>query len=270
MSGFPVGIQMFSVREELSSDFEGTIKSIAEMGYDGVEFPGLFGHTCAEIRDVCRKYGLDPVSTHSTFNELIGDPEGVVKDIASIGSRYIVITYLTEEYRPGGSRYQEVLDGIPVIGKTCAKYGIELLYHNHDFEFVKLDGEYLLDRLYKDIPAEFLKTQLDTCWINVGGEDPSFYIRKYKGRSPLIHLKDFVMPGKAPENCYERNKDVASVEAFQLRPVGFGVQNVEEIIRASRDAGSRWLIVEQDSPTPGLTSLECAKMSIDFLKQINV
>lgn len=276
MSRFPVGIQLYSVRDDLAADFEGTIKAVAEMGYEGVEFAGLYGHSPEEVKAICKKYGLDPVSTHVPFTDMVVDPEGVVKEYAAIGVKYIVIPYLTEEFRPGQERFKEVIEGAKIIGDVCRKYGIELLYHNHDFEFVKIDGEYALDILYKEVPADLLKTELDTCWVNVGGEDPSAYLRKYAGRSPVVHLKDFVMPGKKPEKMYaligideQQQKDTAEAEAFGFRPVGYGVQNVEELIKASHDAGSKWLIVEQDMPALGKSALECAKMSIDYLKKVN-
>lgn len=78
-----------------------------------------------------------------------------------------------------------------------------LLYHNHDFEFTKVDGAYALDRMYADIPAALLQTELDTCWVNVAGESPVAYLNKYAGRAPVVHLKDFVMPGKKPAHMYE-------------------------------------------------------------------
>ena len=276
MSRFPVGIQLYSVRDDLEADFEGTLKAVAEMGYEGVEFAGLYGHSVEEAKALCDKYNLDPVSTHIPFTDMIADPEGVIGEYAKLGVKYVVIPYLTEEFRPGRERFREVIEGAKVIGDVCKKYGIELLYHNHDFEFVKIDGEYALDILYREVPAALLKTELDTCWVNVGGEDPSAYIRKYSGRSPVVHLKDFVMPGKKPEKMYaligideQKQGDTEEAEAFGFRPVGYGVQNIEEIIKASRVAGSKWLIVEQDMPALGKSAMECARMSIDFLKRVN-
>ena len=92
--------------------------------------------------------------------------------------------YLTEEYRPGTPGFQKTLDGARLLGETAKKLGMTLLYHNHDFEFVKIGGKYALDVLYDTVPADLLQTELDTCWVNVGGEDPSAYVRKYAGRAP--------------------------------------------------------------------------------------
>ncbi len=263
---------MFSVRDELSADFEGTVKAVAGMGYDGVEFAGLYGRSPAEAKAVCDRYGLKIASIHSSLEELSADPEGVVKSIAESGADNVVITYLPEDFRAGHRRFGEVIEGAKGIGGICARYGMNLLYHNHDFDFEKVDGEYGLDILYREVPESFLKTELDTCWIDYVGVDPSEYIRKYAGRAPVIHLKDYVMPGKKSEKAGQ-NTGVDGVEfdkvkGFEFRPVGYGVQDVERIIEASRFAGTKWLVVEQDSPGLGRTAFECAEMSIKYLKKL--
>ena len=267
---FPIALQLYTVRGSLSSDFEGTLKKVKEMGYDGVEFAGLFGKTAAEVKEMCRSIGLIPVSAHVSFTDMIGDPS-ILKNYAEIGCEYVVIPYLTEEYRPGKEKFREVIEGAKILGEKANALGLKLAYHNHDFEFEKIDGEYALDILYKEVPASLLQTQLDTCWVNVGGENPAGYIRKYAGRASMIHLKDFV--GRKSENMYaligideDQKKDTAG--EFEFRPVGSGVQNFPEILRAAEEAGTQWVIVEQDKPCGDLTPLACAKASIDYLKAL--
>ena len=127
-----------------------------------------------------------------------------------------------------------------------------------------------LDILYESVPADLLQTELDTCWVNVGGENPSDYIMKYAGRSPLVHLKDFV--GSKSENMYELigidKKAEGSAEAFDFRPVGSGKQDFPSILAAAEKAGATWVAVEQDKPSLGLTSMECAEKSRVYLKSI--
>ena len=128
-----------------------------------------------------------------------------------------------------------------------------------------------LDRLYNDVSADLLLTQLDTCWVNVGGENPSNYIRKYNGRIEIIHLKDFV--GSKSENMYgligtEGEEKSAETAKFELRPVGYGVQDFPAILNASKEVGAKWVVVEQDNPSMGKTPIECAEMSINYLKKI--
>ena len=185
----PIGLQLYSVRNEMEKDFEGTLKKVAEMGYEGVEFAGLFDKSAAEIKELLAKYSLTAVSAHVPLAEMLEDMDKVIKTYSEIGCKYIAIPYVDEKYRPGTPDYPETLQKIAELGKKAAAAGLTLLYHNHDFEFVKIDGEYGLDVMYSTVPAEYLQTELDTCWVNVGGEEPAPYILKYKGRTPVIHLR---------------------------------------------------------------------------------
>ena len=147
---------------------------------------------------------------------------------------------------------------------------MQLLYHNHDFDFTIKDGEYALDILYRETTHDELQAELDTCWVHIGGEDPSKYIRKYAGRSPIVHLKDCV--GQKTEDMYEivgvNYKKPKRPSDFEFRPVGYGVLDFKEIIKASEAAGIKWLVVEQDQPSMGLSPMECAEKSREYLKSI--
>ena len=270
----PIALQLYSVRDDMKKDFKGTLTKVKEMGYQGVEFAGLFGHSPAEVKAMLDEIGLTPVSAHVAIDEILADIPKVISDYRAVGCRFIAIPWMAEERRPGNPLYQQTIEDIKAIGEEANKQGLTLLYHNHDFEFKKLNGEYLLDILYRDVPEDLLKTQIDTCWANVGGEDPAEYLRKYKGRSPVVHLKDFVMPGKKPAKLYEligvesEQTEDEQDKKFELRPVGYGVQDIPEILKASAEAGTEWVIIEQDHPSMNKTPMECVKMSIDFLKSL--
>jgi sugar phosphate isomerase/epimerase len=271
---FPIALQLYSVREDLANDFEGTLRKVKALGYEGVEFAGLYGYEPETIRKLLREIGLTPVSAHVPFDALMADPQGMVNDYAEIGCKYIAIPYLTPEYRPNAEKFSEVIEGAKVLGKAASERGLTLLYHNHDFEFEKINGEYALDVLYNSVPADLLQTQIDTCWVNVAGEDPAAYLQKYTGRSPVVHLKDFVMPGKQPEKMYELigiqdDQKGTEEEAFDFRPLGMGVQNFPNILQACKAAGTHWVVVEQDRPSMGKTAMECAEDSIKYLVSIN-
>ncbi|MBR5452497.1 MAG: sugar phosphate isomerase/epimerase [Clostridia bacterium] len=238
------------------------------MGYDGVEFAGLYGHEPQEIKAICDSIGLVPVSTHAPYNDLIKNPVGVISQYAQLGCKYIAVPYLSTDCRPGHANFKYVIEFIGILGKAAKEQGIQLLYHNHDFEFIKIDGKYALDIMYESIPADVLATELDTCWVNVGGEEPCAYLRKYAGRAPVIHLKDFW--GEKSDNKDESSGNAPQRPAnFEFRPLGQGLQNVPALLEAARDAGAEWLIVEQDSPSKNMTPMECIKASIDYLKGIN-
>ena len=269
----PVGLQLYSVREDMEKDFKGTLKKVKEMGYEGVEFAGLFDHSAQEVKEALEEAGLIPLSAHVPFLDMLADPEGTMKTYAAIGCSYIVIPYLNEEYRPGCDKFQEVIDGAHVLGETANKYGMTLLYHNHDFEFVKLDGKYALDILYDTIPANLLQTEIDTCWVNVAGEDPAAYVRKYTGRAPIVHLKDFFKSGNVTR-MYELigidDEENARKEngVFEFRPLGHGLQDISSLLKAAKDAHAKWVVVEQDQPSMEKSPMECVKMSIDYLNTL--
>lgn len=270
MTKLPIGVQLYSVRDDMEKDFEGTLKKVKEMGYDGVEFAGLFGRAPQDIKKLLDDLGLVAVCAHVPYAEMIADPEKTMSDYAAIGMKYIAIPYMTEEYRPNGPKFAEALESMKMLGKAAKAHGMTLIYHNHDFEFVMVDGKHGLDVMYDTVPADLLETELDTCWVNVAGENPAAYVTKYSGRAPIVHLKDFVMPGKKPEHLYaligiDDGAQKDDSEAFEFRPVGYGAQNMPEIIKAAEAAGTKWLVVEQDDPSMGKTPMECIEMSVKYL-----
>ena len=265
-----IALQLYSVRGDLEKDFFGTIRAVKEIGYSGVEFAGLYGHDPLEVKAFCEQIGITPLSAHVPFQDFLADMDGTVATYKALGVKYVAIPYLTEDLRPGQPGFRTVIDGMKVIGAKLKEAGIVQQYHNHDFEFVKLDGEYALDILYKEIGPDLLQTQLDTCWVNVGGEVPADYIRKYAGRTPTVHLKDFV--GSKSENMYgliglEGSEGKADDTRFQLRPVGSGKQDFPAIVAAADEGGAMWYIVEQDEPSMGLTPMECAAKSFGYLAE---
>ncbi|MBE5819030.1 MAG: sugar phosphate isomerase/epimerase [Clostridiales bacterium] len=273
-TNLPIAVQLYSVRDAMAADFEGTLKQIKEMGYDGVEFAGLFGKDPAYIKALCAELGLVPISAHVAYAEMMADIEGTMSAYETIGCKFIVIPYMTEEYRPDGAEFDKACEDMKILGKAAKDHGLTLLYHNHDFEFVKLGDEYGIDVMYNRVPACLLQTELDTCWVNVAGENPANFVLKYSGRAPVVHLKDFHMPAVKPEKMYaligiddgEAEEEKGEDDVFGFRPVGYGMQDVPAIIAASEKAGASWLVVEQDNPSMGKTPLECVKMSIEYLR----
>lgn len=268
---FPIALQLFSVRDDLAADFEGTLKKVKALGYDGVEFAGLFGKSAAEVKKLCEDNGLVAISAHIPFFDMIKNPE-IFNDYAEIGCKFVAIPHIGEEYYPGNEKFDEFMSAINMLGTKANELGMKLCYHNHDFEFAKIDGEYILDMFYRLIPAELLHTEIDTCWVNVGGENPAEYLRKYAGRSEVLHLKDFV--GGKTENMYvligiDDNEEKDTKGKFEYRPVGSGVQDFPAILAAAEESGVEWLVVEQDQPSLGKTPMECAEMSINYLKSLD-
>lgn len=271
----PVALQLYSVRSDMERDFEGTLRAVKEMGYDGVELVGLYGREPEAVRAAVEAAGLTPISAHVPYAEMAADPDGVMKAYAAAGCTYVAVPYLEEACRPGYDGFYDVIATVAKLGEAAGRAGITLLYHNHDFEFVKVEGQYGLDLLYQRVPASLLQTELDTCWVNVAGEDPAAYLGKYAGRAPVVHLKDFVLKGRKPAHMYdliglESERAPAEEEgSFAFRPLGHGMQDIPSILEAGKQAGARWFVVEQDEPSMGLSPLECARRSLETLDSLD-
>lgn len=268
---FSVAIQLYSLRDDMAQDVEKTLRLVKEYGYDGVEFAGLCGKTPEEMKSLLAEIGLVPLSAHISLYDLRDNAERVIDEYRRVGCKHLVVPGLAMEDRPGNEGFLSVVADLEKFGKMIADAGMTLSYHNHDFEFIRMpDGRYGFDYLYESTSPENLKMQQDVCWVKVAGESPEGYLEKYKNRCPLLHLKDFA--GQKSENMYnligidESKKEAPST--FEFRPVGSGVQDFPSIIDTAEKCGVEWLIVEQDEPSMGKTPLQCAEMSMNYLKTI--
>lgn len=265
----PVGLQLYSVRDYASKDLRGTLKKVKEMGYDYVEPAGLYGNSACDFKAALDEAGLVAICAHVPFAEMTGDIDKVIADYSCLGVKYIAIPYLGEEHRPGAKDFDSVLENIKKIGAKFAENGITLLYHNHDFEFIKMpNGQFGLDYMYDEVNASLLQTELDCCWVKVAGQDPAEYIKKYAGRCPVVHLKDFT--GEKTQNMYNLiglKESAKTTSAFEFRPVGYGKQDIPTILRAAIASGASYFVVEQDNPVEQ-TSLEAVEMSRKYLASL--
>lgn len=269
-----IGYQLYSAREECAKDLLGVMKQLKALGYDAVEFAGFYGHTAEEIKGMLAEAGLVAISDHVPYAAIVADMFGVIRDHLTIGCKYIAIPYLGDEDRPGQPGFAAVLRTINKFGKLCKAAGIQLLYHNHDFEFVTISGQFGLDFIYDVVGEEYLQTELDMCWVKYAGQNPAEYVKKYAGRCPVVHLKDYVGVKSGDKNPYALIGDESSEEkqdttAFEFRPVGYGCQNVPEVVESAIACGAKWFVVEQDQ-SPTRPPLEAAKMSIETLKKIGL
>ena len=271
MKQVPVGYQLYSAREDVAKDMGQVFGALKAMGYDGVEFAGFFGRSAEEIKQLLDSHGLIPVSSHVPLKSIEEDMFGTIAYHLAIGCKYIVVPYLEDASRPGTPGFARTLRVIGRFGRLCREAGIQLLYHNHDFEFVPVSGMYGLDFLYEAVDAETLKTELDVCWVKYAGEDPAVYLRKYAGRAPVVHLKDFVgQKGEGtPYGLIGQAKGADEKVAFEFRPFGHGCQDAKAVVEAGIDAGASWFVIEQDL-WYDRTPMEAAKMSIDTLFDLGI
>ena len=275
MKKFKIGLQLYSVREDMEKDMEKTLKAVKDMGYDYVEFAGYFGRTAEEVKAMLDKYGLTAVSVHQGYEVFLEDEKYNIDYLKTLGVKYCAIPWMGVEKHAGNEVFPQTVTDITKVAKALKENGIQMLYHNHDFEFKKYQDKFLLDWLYDSIPADLLQTEIDTCWVKYSGNDPVEYMKKYKGRADVLHLKDFVCKAFGGGPVYAlidnegKENDAPSQEdnGFEFRPVGQGLQDFESIIKAAEEIGIEYLIVEQDS-WPTATALESAKQSREYLKTL--
>ena len=277
----PIGVQLYTVRTELEKDFYGTLKKVRDLGYAGVEFYGeYYGHTPVEVKTMCTELGLIPFSNHVPFQQMMDDLDKVIADNTVLGVQYIAFPYMDEASRPGVNpeQFKATVAKIGEVGAKVKKAGIQLLYHNHDFEFVKLpDGTVGHDYIFSSNDKSNLQVELDVCWADYSGFKPADVIAKYAGRIPIIHVKDYYLEGKlskAPYALIGTSNDNSMKDAggwFEYRPLGEGQVDIPALIKAAIASGSQWLCVEQDEPVKGAADrFEGLAHSAEYLRKLGL
>lgn len=275
MKKFKVGIQLYSLHDAMEKDMDATLKAVKEMGYDYVEFAGYFDKSAEEVRTLLDKYGLECVSVHQAIGLFEEEGKAAVDYLNTIGAKYCAIPwYEVSEYH---NDWDGTMKKFAEISALLKEGGIQLMYHNHDFEFQKIDGEFILDKMYATLSNDVLMPQLDTCWVHYAGQNPAEYIKKYSGKMKVLHLKDFVCEklGGGPvyalidEDGNEMKPENRDDAGFKFTPVGSGIQDWKSILASAEEAGIEYVIVEQDQ-SYDIDPLDAAKMSRDYLKSLGM
>jgi len=234
-----IALQLYTLRDLLQQDMLGTLEKVADLGYQGVEMAGYGNSNRADVIDKLRELGLRVVGNHVSIDALENDFGAVVNESRELGISHLAIPYL--DASRCGSREKWVTNAAEFdeFGQKLREAGLQLCYHNHDFEFEEqYDGKSALEFLYEQTSPELLMAELDTYWVRKGGISPEFFIRSLSGRVPLLHIKDMGTDGNFAE-------------------VGEGTLNWPAIFAAAEAAGTRAYIVEQDvCPGDPLDSIE--------------
>ena len=259
-----IGVQLYTVRELMQQNPADTIAKIAKVGYNSVEGATYTGSQ--------KFYGMDPVifskllkdnglvmpSAHYRLGEEKTNGENVkgtmlhewdkaVDDAAAVGLKYMVCAFLSPAERGGLDHYKYVADQLNIAGEKCKKAGIQLCYHNHDFEFAKQDNTYPMDILFA-ADKELVKFEMDLYWVTKAGMDPIALFKQHPGRFPLMHLKDM---------------DKTEQKAFT--EVGNGVIDFKTILKNQKTAGLKYFFVEQDK-CPG-SPFDSITQSYNYIKK---
>ncbi len=273
MENLKIGLQLYSMRDEMEKDVYSTLKKVKEIGYDYVEFAGFFGIEADDMKKMLDEIGLKAISVHQTLEGFLEKSEYLVNYYKTIGLENAVIPGISgDNLIPGSKNYEKTLADIKKMSDILAKEGIPLSYHNHEFEFKKTGDKYILDNLYEALDDDTLKTQLDLCWVKYGGEDPVKYINKYSKRCPTLHFKDFLCKNLNAGAAYalidNNGKPInkRAVDGFQYKPLGDGIMDFKSIVEAAKKSVAEYAIVEQDGGFETMSSIDSVAKSRKYLK----
>jgi sugar phosphate isomerase/epimerase len=262
-----LGVQLYTVRNQIGTDAAATLKAIADIGYKEVE---VILSTLKTVAPLAKQDGLNPVSIHVDSVLITGNwdgykamvarypqaalPEGydlaaAIRDAQAVGAQYLVMPYLAPQERPkdaaGFAAFGQTLNK---AGEQIKKAGLQLCYHNHAFEFATLpEGKRALDVMLAAADPALVRLELDVFWVSVAGADPVALINQYAGRIALMHLKD-KMKG-APQSFSE------GVPAQTFVEVGSGALDFTAILKAAAAAKVEHYFVEQDQSSDPVASL---------------
>ena len=238
-----LGVQLYTVREEMAADADGTLSQIAAMGYEEVELAGLYGHSVSEMRAMLDAAGLQAASSHHGVDVVRGEWQQTLEGAMELGQSLIVVPSI-----PGSERSRDALMAIAAdfnrAGEEAAAQGLRFGYHNHDWEFEPLpDGTLPMDLLLDETDPRYVDWQMDVFWTVQGGGDPIALMAARRGRVRSLHVKDRTAAG-------------------EMVDVGDGVIDFVDVIDQAGRQGLLHAFVEHDRPGDALVSI---RRSIDWL-----
>jgi sugar phosphate isomerase/epimerase len=226
-----IAAQLYTVRDRLHDRHQlvAVLGRLREIGYEGVEVASL-GHEVVDyFGEELTRAGLKACASHESLERLTADLSAVAGRCRAWGCRYVVVPSVPQPYHSAAG-FRRFAQEAAEIARQLSNHGLGLAYHNHKFELERWDGKTGLEILFESVPGDTLQAELDTYWLQAAGASPATWLRKLKGRVPLLHLKDMT---------------VVDGSVMQTE-VGNGNLDWPEILSASREAGTEWLIVEQD------------------------
>jgi sugar phosphate isomerase/epimerase len=240
-----VALQLYTVRDRTASDMAGAIAALAGIGYRYVEPAGYGNLTASEFADALDANGIQAISAHVGIDRLIDERPVVIEEMQRLGCKHIIIPWLTPERRTSEFTGQ-LITYMNAWGPEFRDHGIRLGYHNHEFEFEPQNGTTMFERIRNETDSELVSLQIDLGWAAFAGADPVQLIRENPGRVPLLHAKDLSADGGSATS-------------------GEGVLPWSDIIAAAREAGTDYLIVENDKPEDSLADVRQAKANLEAL-----
>ena len=243
----PIGLQLYSVRNECEKDLPGTVAAVAKMGYRAVEFAGYYGRDAKTLRKLLDEHGLKCCGTHIGLETLLGDnlPK-TIEFNQTLGNKFLIVPGLGEKYTKSRQAWQDTAALFNELADKVKPHGMRVGYHNHTIEFTELDGELPWDTFFGKTKKEVVM-QFDTGNAMQGGGDATVYLKRYPGRAATVHLKSF---SKAKPNALMGDDELPWPKIFEL---------------CETSGGTEWYIVEYESDAyPPLVSVQ---KTFDVLKK---
>jgi sugar phosphate isomerase/epimerase len=260
-----IGLQLYTVRDLMKQDFDGTIAQVAEIGYKEVEFAGYFDKSPKEARAALDKNGLTSPSEHVAYDVVEKKWPETLEAAHVTGQKYIVCPWIDIKQRKEPDGWKRAAELFNRAGEASQKAGIQFAYHNHAFEFAaaeSLSGKMPYDFLLAETDPKLVKFEMDLCWITVAGQDPVAYFHRYPGRFPLVHVKDW-KTGVPVENPHAEEIGHAAKEGHMAN-VGAGSIDFKRILAEAEKAGVKHYFVENDEAK----SLADPRASYEYLAKL--
>ncbi|QZH75670.1 MAG: sugar phosphate isomerase/epimerase [Erythrobacter sp.] len=226
----PIGVQLYTVREDMARDPIATLQRIAAMGFDEVEFARTFGDRSAEMCRETTRLGLDVAAVHVGWELLRDDPARALAEAKAMCTDTLILAYLPVEERTTLEQWRGWIARLNAIAPLAEAEGIQLAYHAHDFEFATIDGVRPIDLMLRDFDPR-IGFELDTYWVQLGGEDPLEFFRRHRDRITHFHMKDMGQGGA-------------------MADVGAGSIDFAALVEEFGEDRAYWLIERDDAPDP--------------------
>lgn len=271
-----IGIQMSTIKKKIDElgAYE-TLKKCAELGYHCIEISQvpMIPENVAGMKKACDEFGikvssctasLEPMIPGMPGEYLVSDFDKIVQDCKTLNCDMLRIGMLPMTCMGNREKALDFVKRADEMAEKLKAEGIDLYYHNHHVEFVRYDGEYLLDIIKNN--TKYMGFELDIHWIHRGGENPVEFIKKYNGRIRLLHLKDYrIGEVKMPEGEFDAKAFMTAFSNIvEFAEVGEGTLPIKECIEAGLAGGSEYFLIEQDD-TYGRDPFESLKISRDNL-----
>jgi len=258
--GRPIGLQLYTVRDQLDKDIAGTINQLAAIGYHDLEIYSLYGKTPGEFTKILKDNGATASSGHYMLPDVKTNWQKHIDDAKALGLQYMVHAILQPEDRKSFDDYKRLAELFNKAAEQTHKAGIQFCYHNHNFEFKKYGDTTAYDYLLAALDPKLVKFEMDCFWVTHAGQDPVAYFKKHPGRFPLLHIKD-LKDKPAPTQEFDAKMGL-------FAPVGHGTIDWKRIFAAAPVGGMKHYYVEQDYCEQ--PPLEAVKMSYDYLHNLEV